>query len=217
MNVAVIIPAYNEAKHISAIVERTKKIISDVIVVDDGSIDDTAELAYKEGAIILRHLVNLGKGAAAKTGCDYAYKTNHDVLILMDADGQHLPEDIPRFLSALQNKDIVFSYRTSKQQAPFLLRVGNWGLSFLSNILFHIAIYDTQSGFRAFTKKAYRQIRWSATDYAMESEMIYRSRGLRFTQIAIERIYLDNVKGTTVPLGFSIGWQMIKWKFFGGI
>ena len=217
MNVAIIIPAWNESKHIFDVVKRTKKIISDVIVVDDGSKDNTTELAKKAGATVLTHITNLGKGAAAKTGCDYAYKKGFDVFILMDADGQHLPEDIPRFLKALETKDIVFGYRESNKNAPQVLTFGNWVLTTLSKILFGMPLKDTQSGYRAFTKKTYKKIRWTATDYAMESEMIYKAQGLSFKQIPIQRIYLDNAKGTTVLHGIKIGWQMIKWKLLGGI
>jgi glycosyltransferase involved in cell wall biosynthesis len=109
LKVAVIIPAWNESKHIFDVVKRTKKVISDVIVIDDGSCDNTSERAKLAGATVLTHIVNLGKGSAAKTGCDYAYKKRFDVLILMDADGQHLPEDIPKFLKALKKKEKSFT------------------------------------------------------------------------------------------------------------
>lgn len=217
MKVAIIIPAWNESKHIYDVVKRTKKVHSDVIVVDDGSKDTTTELAKRAGATSLRHILNMGKGAAAKTGCDYAYQKGYDVLILMDADGQHLPEDIPRFLEALKGKDIVFGYRESNKNAPLLMNIGNWGLTKMSEILFGMPLKDTQSGYRAFTRKAYKRIRWKSTDYAMESEMIYKAQQLRFAQIPIKRIYLDNEKGTTVIHGLKIGWQMIKWKLLGGI
>lgn len=217
MKVAVIIPAWNESKHIYGVVKRTKKIHSDIIVVDDGSKDKTTEIAKSAGAIVLTHILNMGKGAAAKTGCDYAYKQGYDVMILMDADGQHLPEDIPRFLKELQKKDIVFGYREANKNAPLVMTFGNWVLTTMSKLFFGMSLHDTQSGYRAFTRKAYKKIRWKSTDYAMESEMIYRAQGLRFTQIPIKRIYLDNEKGTTVMHGIKIGWQMTKWKFLGGI
>lgn len=217
MKVAIVIPAWNESKHIYDVVKRTQKVVSDIIVVDDGSKDNTTELAKKAGATTLTHIINMGKGAAAKTGCDFAYKKGYDILILMDADGQHMPEDIPRFLKALEKKDIVFGYREQNKNAPIIMTFGNWFLTTASQILFGMAIKDTQSGFRAFTKKAYKKIKWNSTDYAMESEMIYRAQGLKFSQIPIKRIYLDNEKGTTVWHGIKIGWQMLKWKLIGGI
>ena len=217
MKVAVIVPAWNESKHIFDVVKRTKKVISDVIVIDDGSIDNTTEMAKLAGATVLTHIINMGKGAAAKTGCDYAYKKEFDIFIMMDADGQHLPEDIPRFLKALEKKDIVFGYRENNKNAPLVLTFGNWVLTRSSEILFGMPLKDTQSGFRAFTRKAYKKIRWTAVDYAMESEMIYKAQGLKFKQIPIKRIYLDNTKGTTISHGIKIAWQMLRWKIFGGL
>lgn len=212
----IIIPAHNEAKHISQVVKHTQKFAEHIIVVNDGSRDETACLARQAGATVISHIVNLGKGAAAKTGCDFAYTQGYEAMVLMDADGQHLPEDIPRFLEALKRKDIVFGYRKTARDAPVLMNLGNWGLTQLSKLLFSMDIYDTQSGYRAFTKRAYRKIRWNARDYAMESEMIFRARGLRHAQIPIKRIYLDTAKGTTIFNGISIGFRMLKWKLFGG-
>ena len=79
-----------------------------------------------------------------------------------------------------------------------------------------MAIIDTQSGFRAFNRKAYRQIKWKSSGYGMESEMIYRAKGLKYSQIPIKKIYLDVDKGTTAIHGVKIGIQMLKWKLFGG-
>ena len=76
-------------------------------------------------------------------------------------------------------------------------------------------IKDTQSGFRAFTKNAYRQIKWKSSDYEMESEMIYKAKGLKYAQIPIKKVYLDVDKGTTAIHGVKIGIQMIKWRIFG--
>ena len=93
-----IIPAYNEEKQINSVINKTKKYVDEVIVVDDGSKDSTGEIAKKSNAIVLRHLVNLGKGAALKTGCDYAVKNKAGIIIAVDADAQHDPKEIPNFL-----------------------------------------------------------------------------------------------------------------------
>jgi len=211
----IIIAAWNEEKYIEKVVQQTKKIHSKVLVVDDGSTDKTAALAKKAGALVLTHKKNKGKGAAARTGCDYAIQKAYDTIILMDADGQHLPSDIPRFLKALKGNDIVFGYRTQSKKAPLILTIGNWGLNTLMWIIFGVHIKDSQSGYRAFTAKAYKQIRWKSNDYGMESEMIYRAKGLQYKQIAIQRIYLDKTKGTNPLDGFKILWKMIGWKLKG--
>ena len=101
-NVWAVIPAYNEEKNIANIVKKTKKYVNDVVVVDDGSKDKTKELGEKAGAVVLRHILNLGKGAALKTGCDYAFKRGAEYVIALDADAQHNPYDIPRFIEKLK-------------------------------------------------------------------------------------------------------------------
>jgi len=218
MNTAIIIPAYNEEKHIVSVVRAIKKVSTTytIIVVSDGSVDATAQLAKKENVIVLEHVINLGKGGAAKTGCDFAYKQKYDAFVLLDADGQHEPKDIPLFLEELKKADIVFGYREKSSDSPFLMNIGNWGLTIMTKLLFGMRIYDTQCGFRAFKKKTYKKIRWTATDYAMESEMIYRARHLRYDQVAIKRIYYDKHKGTTIINGIKIGIQLFRWKLFGG-
>lgn len=212
----VVIPAWNEEKHIEQIVKKTKKIITHVLVVDDGSKDNTGALAKKAGARVLVQQQNSGKGAAARAGCDDASKNKYANIILMDADGQHKPKDIPRFLRKLQTNDIVFGYREQSKDAPWLLTLGNWGLTQISHLLFGINIKDTQCGYRAFTREAYEQIRWENNHYGMESEMIYRAKGLKYTQIPIKRIYLDKTKGAGLLDGFfKIFPLMIQLKIKG--
>lgn len=215
MKDAIIIPAYNEGSRIVSTLNETKKIKGiDIIVVDDGSSDDTKKQAESKKVTVLHHIINLGKGAAVKTGCDYALKKGYKNIILMDADGQHEPKDIPRFQKELQKYDIIFGYRKTGK-APVISKLGNFGLTIITQILFGMKIYDTQSGFRAFTSKAYKKIRWKSTDYTMESEMIFRAKGLRYKQIPIKTIYHDTSKGTTVIDGIKIGFQMLKIKIFG--
>lgn len=216
MKVAIVIPAYNEAERIGNVITRTRKVSKNysIIVVNDGSKDDTASIAKKKGAIVLSHIINLGKGCAAKTGCDFAYRERYDIIILMDADGQHEPEDIPRFLEQLEKVDIVFGYRKVGKQ-PFVYKLGNFGLTELSKLLFKMGIIDTQSGFRAFRRKTYRKIRWQSKQYGMESEMIFRAQRLRYSQIPIKNIYYDVNKGTTILDGIKIAIDMIRWKLMG--
>ena len=218
-SVAIIIPAYNEARHIKDVLQATTKIhlAKNIIVVSDGSKDKTADIAKKLKVQVIDLKKNKGKGNAARKGCDLAYKQGYEIFILMDADGQHLPEDIPRFLEAIKENDLVFGYRY-EGNSPFIYKLGNWGLTMISWILSGMYIKDTQSGFRAFTRKAYKRIKWHANDYFMESEMIFRAKILQCTQIPIQKIYTKTSKGkdkgTTVFTGLKIRWNMIKWKFF---
>lgn len=215
-NILAVIPAYNEEKNIGSVIKRTKKYVDEVIVVDDGSKDNTKEVAEKAGAIVLKHIINLGKGAALKTCCDYAVKKGAKFIIALDADAQHNPNDVPRFIEKLKKYDIVFSYRKASTKMPFVLRFGNWFISTVVWVLYGVNLNDTQCGFRAFSKEAYKKIRWNASDYSMESEMISRAgkQRLKYVQIPIQTIYSDKYKGTTIIDGVKIVLNMIWWRLF---
>jgi glycosyltransferase involved in cell wall biosynthesis len=216
MKCCVIIPGYNEEKHIQNVIKDVQKITNNIIVVDDGSSDNTAQLAQELGVIVLQHSVNLGKGAALKTGCDYAYKKGAQNIIVLDADGQHDPQEIPHFLTALENHDIVFGKRRTSKSMPAVFRLGNQGISQILKILYGLKVEDSQCGYRAFTANAYRKMRWTVTDYFMETEMIVKAgkHKLKHTQVSIETIYADKYKGTTVVDGMKIVLKMVGWRFF---
>lgn len=206
-----VIPAFNERRHIEAVVKKAKHFVDKVIVVDDGSADKTFELAKARGADVLRHVINLGKGAALKTGCDYALKNSADIIIVLDGDGQHNPEEIPLFLKSLKNNDIVFSYRRFNRKMPALLKLGNNFISRAIDILYGIRLNDTQCGYRAFRNNVYKKIRWKSMDYTIESEMIAHTakKVLRYTQVPISTIYTDKYKGTTIFDGIKIVFNML--------
>jgi len=212
----IIIPAHNESERIEKVLKEVKKYCENIIVVDDGSTDDTFEIAKQEGVIVLKHIVNLGKGAALKTGCDFAIHKDAKKIIVMDADGQHEPKLIPNFLKALETFNLVFGFRELSNNMPLLFRIGNFGINTLTEILFNIQLKDTQSGFRAFNAKTYKQIRWKANDYSMESEMIARAgnKKIKYCEIPITTIYSDRYKGTTMIDGLKVGINLIKWRLF---
>lgn len=209
-----VIPAYNEQKYLGSIIKKARSYVKNIVVVDDGSSDKTYEGAEKAGVVVLRHIVNLGKGCTLKTGCDYAISKGADIIVAMDADSQHKPEDIPRFLKSLHGKDIVFGYRSLNKGMPLILRLGNNFINDATKVLYGLGLKDTQCGFRAFTKEAYKKIRWKAKDYVMESEMIANAgkHNLKYSEIPIETIYSDRYKGTTVFDGIKIVWNLIWWK-----
>ncbi|MFH1590418.1 MAG: glycosyltransferase family 2 protein [archaeon] len=210
----VVIPAFNEGERIVPVIKEAHHHAQGVVVVDDGSSDSTSDQAQGAGAIVLRHCINLGKGAALKTGCDFAIEQGAGRIVVIDADGQHDPADIPRILKALEGHDIVFSFRRLDTRMPFVLRLGNRVISSIVTILYHVRLRDTQCGFRAFSSEAYGQVRWDATDYSMESEMIARAgrNRLRYTEIPIATVYADKYKGTTVIDGVKIVADLLWWK-----
>ena len=211
----IIIPGYNEEKRIAAVVAEAKKY-APVIVVDDGSGDRTAAVAEMAGATVLRHKVNLGKGAALKTGCEYAFARGAQCIVVMDADGQHNPKKIPDFFAGLELHDIVLGARTVPKSMPLILLTGNRIINKTLHLLYGINIQDSQCGYRAFTVSAYQQMRWGARNYYVETEMVIRAgkKHLRYTQIPIETIYQDNYKGTTLIDGLGIVVRMIGARFF---
>lgn len=210
----VVIAAYNEEKHIAAVINETRKFCKNIIVVDDGSKDKTCQIAKSKGVTALKHVINLGKGAAVKTGCDFALQKGAEVLLLIDADGQHEPKEIPRFLKELKNKDIVFGYRKFTKKMPIIMRFGNKFINATTKLLYGIELKDTQCGYRALTAKAYKKVRWNSTGYPMESEMIANAgkNKLKYTEIPIRTIYSDKYKGTTVIDGVKIVLNMLLWR-----
>lgn len=206
----VVIPAYNEHDQINEVITKVQAQCDRIIVVDDGSTDQTSSIAKSSGVTVLKHAVNLGKGAALVTGCNYAFMHGADRVVVLDSDGQHDPQEIPVFLKALDNNDIVFGYRKKSTAMPLVLKFGNWFINKNIKILFGININDTQCGYRAFTADAYRKICWNSTDYFMETEMIIKvsKSNLKYQSIPIETIYSDNYKGTTIVDGFKIVLKM---------
>jgi UDP-N-acetylglucosamine---dolichyl-phosphate N-acetylglucosaminyltransferase len=212
----VVIAAYFEEQRIGNVLQKVKKQgFKKVIVVDDGSKDHTSAVAAEHGATVLTHVVNLGKGAAMKTGADYAREQKAKAIIFMDADGQHRPEELPLFLKELQKGyDIVFGYRKRTNDMPFVRRAGNWTLNVVVKLFYNMNLQDCLSGYRAVTVQAYDIIRWNSRDYSVESEMIARAgrNNLRYAQFQIDTIYHDKYKGMTIIDGIPIILNLIWWR-----
>lgn len=219
-SVGVVIPARNEARHIGQVLAGLGSEVHGLpvvaMVVDDGSSDRTPDLARAQGARVISHAINLGKGAALKTGCAAIIAAGCDVLVLMDADGQHRPSDLSLVVSPLLagQADLVLARRRFTSDMPATMRFGNWGLSRLFTLLFGVTFNDTQCGLRALTAEAYPKLAWNATDYAVETEMLVRATRarLRTVEVEIETIYHDAYKGTTVTDGMRILANMIRMR-----
>ena len=214
------VPAFNERSRVASVLaavgalrlpERPR-----MIVVDDGSSDGTAEVARRAGAQVVSHRVNLGKGAALLTGVEAAVATGADLVVVMDADGQHDPSDLPLLLEPLKagRADLVLGYRQFTSAMPPAMRFGNTLLSGIFAALFGLRVRDTQCGFRALTAEACRSLRWTAIDYAVETEMLVHAarRRLRVVEVPIATVYLDRHKGTTAIDGLRILASMLRWR-----
>lgn len=217
---AAVIPAYNEQQHhLASVVERTARFVDEVFVVDDGS-DARFLSLYRQlasHARVLRHRINLGKGAALRTGAQAAITSGAQIVVFLDADGQHDPEDIPRLVKKLINDklDIVFGSRQIGRDMPLMMMLGNKFFSIATSLLFGIYLSDTQSGFRAFRSAIYPKLAWRSPRYAVEIEIVVNAgkHKLRFGEVDVQTIYHDKYKGTTVFDGIRIFINMLVWRF----
>jgi len=152
MKISVVIPAYREAGIIGTVVTSISRLLPDaeIIVVDDGSDDETAEVASRAGAIVYSHPYNIGNGATVKTGIRMA---TGDLVVMLDGDGQHNPEDIPRLLSMAETHDMVVGARDSKTHANIFRKCANAFYNFLASYITKRKVDDLTSGFRVLHRK----------------------------------------------------------------
>jgi len=196
MKTCVIIPTYNEAKEIGNLVKQIRSQNLDVVVVDDGSSDDTAMIAKDCGAVVLCNPTNEGKGASLIKGFDFALSHDFDAVINMDGDGQHLPEDIPYFIRLAKYSDsaIIIGNRMQKtKNMPVVRLFTNRFMSWFLSSLAHQNIPDTQCGFRLIKKEVLKKIRLVTSKYETESEILIKcSRlGFKIESVPIKTIYMD--------------------------
>lgn len=198
MKITVVVPAYNESRYIGRFLDSLLTVTKNVIVVNDGSRDKTQEIVESRRVKCLTHMVNLGKGSALKTGCDYAFVHGADAVIIMDGDNQHLPSDIERFKKALNNgADIVMGTRSLDPHFPIFRRLGNMSLTWLIKISFGRQITDIPSGFKAMTSRAYKHLKWYSSGYEVETEIAVRlaKSKLPYVEVPISTVYHDKDYG----------------------
>ena len=199
MKACVLIPSYNVEQTIGDVVRKIKEIGLEVIVVDDGSTDDTERSASENGATVMRHIKNLGKGASIKEGFDFMLKmTNFDTIIVMDGDGQHNPNDIQKFMSRAQecDDDIIIGNRMAlTKNMPFVRLATNKFMSFLLSAMCKQRIPDTQCGFRLIKTKMLKKIKFESNKYDLESEMLIKASRMKFkiASVPIETIYRNEL------------------------
>lgn len=194
MKTVVIIPAYNEEKNIGRVIQGVKKYTQNIIVVDDGSKDKTYQIALEKGAKVFHHLINRGLGGALGTGIKAALLDGADIIVTLDADGQHNPDEIPHLLKpVMEDKaDIVIGSRFLRiQPMPFFRRVGNYFFNLITFFLFGIWCSDSQSGMRAFNKKVAESLDGLTSGMEVSSEIIkeIKFHKFRLKEIPIKAIY----------------------------
>jgi glycosyltransferase involved in cell wall biosynthesis len=194
---AVLIPALNAAQTLGQLLAGLKSFVGtdSIVVVDDGSADETAAIAKAAGVVVLSHGVNRGKGAALRTGFQYILcSSSHDSVITMDADLQHDPNDVPKFLSAwkLGGSDLILGYRRRLGSGMPLHRVlSNTITSALVSARTGVRIRDSQTGFRLIARSVLSSIEIQADGYEAETEILLRAarKGFRVGSVPIATIY----------------------------
>jgi glycosyltransferase involved in cell wall biosynthesis len=208
--VVAVIPAYNEERFIGSVVLKARRYAQKVIVVDDGSKDNTAQLAAAAGAEVIRHGQNAGKGAALTTGLLMAKEYNPDVVVLLDADGQHCPEELPRVVKPIVDgeADIVVGsrYLEKTSDVPHHRVWGHWAFNWLTRSASGVNASDSQSGFRAFSPKAMEAITFKSSGFSVESEMqfIAHENHLRLVEVPITIRYTDKPKRPVFKHGLMV-------------
>ena len=181
--ICVVIPAYNEATHIGAVIRGAKRFKEDVIVVIDGSTDETAEVSRQAGARVIVHAENCGAGAATMTGLSAARLLGFDVVITIDADGQHASADIPRLIeiAAAEKADLVVANRFGrKNNIPLIRRIANAAGNMVTFLVTGIYLPDTQCGFKLFGKRALGQIQLRMSGFEFCTEVIREAARYRW-------------------------------------
>ena len=209
--VVAVIPAHNEERFIGSVVLRARTHADLVVVIDDGSTDATAEIAEAAGAILVRHERNQGKGAALNTGMRKARELEPDALVLLDADGQHLPDEAPVLLAPILagEADLVIGSRYLNGRENGVPDHRIWGhrvFNLLTRTASGVSASDSQSGFRAMSRRALRKISFSSAGFSVESEMQFLARelGLRVMEVPITADYAEKPKRPVVQHGLLV-------------
>ena len=215
----VVIPAFNEEKYIGRVIEDVKKYTSNIIVVDDGSVDGTYEKASKHEVCVFRHILNRGVGVATFTGIHAAEQRDAEIVITIDGDGQHSASDIPTIVEPILKgeADVVIGSRFlgDYKGMPLSKMIGNRFLNQLTRLIFRMKSTDTQSGFRAFNRKAVSLIDSRIDGYGFCMEIFHeiKRHNLTFKEVPIRTNYLDRNKGTTAFDGIKIFLNLLTKQF----
>jgi glycosyltransferase involved in cell wall biosynthesis len=217
MKVVAVVPAFNEQKVITQVVSEVKTTVTEVIVVNDGSTDQTGWLAFKAGAEVLTHFLNRGQGAALQTGIFFALKQGADIIVTFDADGQHDTKDIEKLVQPLllgQYQMVLGSrFLNRKNKIPFGRKILLKFATFFTRLYTGLPVTDTHNGLRALSRQAAELIEIKQDGMAHASEIIeqIKRHQLRFTEVPVSVSYTDYslAKGQRLSQSFKIFWDLI--------
>ncbi|MGH7544435.1 MAG: glycosyltransferase family 2 protein [Gemmatimonadota bacterium] len=191
-----VIPAYNEAGHIGPVVRAVRKFADEVVVVDDGSVDGTSAEARAAGARVYRHLVNRGLGGGIATGLRAALEAGADIVVTLDGDGQHVPSEVLEVAKPIikGEADLAIGSRMLDPHGmPFVRRVANRCANLATWALFGVHVSDTQSGFRALSRRAAEALDLRTSRMEVSSEIVAEAarHGFRIAEVPITVIYTE--------------------------
>ena len=196
--IAVVMPAHNEAAVIGSVIANIPQTIGSMsvstIVVDDGSTDATSQIARQQGAYVVRHLTNLGVGAATLTGLEAARRLNSDIIVTIDSDGQHDPAEIALLVNTLIDGpfDVVIGSRLLDPEGMPATRIAaNLLMNAVTYVVYRKIVSDSQSGFKVFSRRALEAMDLRSAGYEVCSEIIgevYRKK-LRYKSVSVKAVY----------------------------
>jgi len=193
VNIFILIPAYNAAKTLPDVIDRLSQVVSphQLIVVDDGSTDNTATVLQHYGVVVLSHPQNQGKGAALRTGMDYALRHGARAVITLDADGQHDPQELPQFLKHSSADLVIGTREHTLKSTPFHRYLSNSITSLILSLVAKQRIRDSQSGYRLLSARVMRTINLVTHRYETESEILIKAgrRGFSIDALPIQTVY----------------------------
>jgi len=226
MKIIAVIPAYNEASRVSAVVHAARRYVDRVVVVDDGSFDATSDVAAAAGATVVRHSENAGAGAATMTGIEAARGLLADIIVTIDADEQHDPRDIPALLQPVREgrADVVFANRFGptvagkrRNRIPAVRRLFNT----IGNVVTFLAagrwVRDSQCGFKVFGPKALREVHLQTRGFEFCTEVIREARRhhWRIAEVPVKVVYsaYTLAKGQSFAIGVKTAFQILLRSF----
>lgn len=222
LKLAIVIPAFNEGPVIAGVINSLPKKLAGIsiitpIVISDGSKDNTVAEAQKTNAIVLSHPINIGVGGATDTGFKASKLLGADIIVTIDADGQHATSDLPNLIAPILNKkvDVVFGNRfLDNKEMPFLRKLGNRLLSGVTAIFAGIYVEDSQCGYRAYSQKAIQKMVLHERGYEICSEIIMEvgRNKLSFEEVSVKTIYksLTHKKSQDITNAINIIIRIIK-------
>lgn len=216
MKIWAIIPAYNEQFNLKQVLEDLKQKGVSILVIDDGSTDNTYEIARQQADLAIRNSKNLGKGVSLKKGIAYLLKNdNFDYIITMDADGQHPISDLGKFLEQAQEGEsfVVGNRMQNLSGMPKIRVITNKLMSWIISKIIGQKIPDTQCGFRLIKREVLKKIRIETEKYEVESEIVIKAArlGFKIKSVPIESVYLKNQHSRIRPIADTF--RFIKFIF----